>query len=807
MKRARITLSVASLVLVFVASPGFALDERGYRLPPKEIVDIVDAPAPPQAVVSPAGDVVLLVGVEMYPPISLLAQPIHRLAGVRISAALGARQRTMRYTGIRIQPIEGGPSRTVALPAGSRIGLPSFSHDGKRFAFARDVADGVELWVGDAKTGEARAVPRLRLNDVLGAPFEWEKGDGTLLVRTVPAGRGAAPAAPEAPAGPVVQEAAGKTSQMATFQDLLSSDRDEALFEHYARTQIARVDASSLRVGNVGAPEFWLGVEPSPDGRFLLTTRLKTPFSWRVPYPLFARAVEVRDGSGMSIATVADLPVSDEVPRQGVPTGPRSVGWQPLVSATLVWAEALDGGNPVTKVPHRDRLMALAAPFASPAREVLKLRQRFTGVWWAGKPDVALLRENDRDRRWTSTWLVNLSAPEGAKVVFERSVNDAYKDPGDPVLEERGRGERLMRMDGDAIFLAGAGASAEGDRPFLDRFDLATSKFERLFRSPGDAYERFVSFAGGGTRSAVVRRESPAEPPNLWVVDLSTGGKRKLTDEKDPHPRLSGVIRERLSYRRADGVNLTGTLYLPPGVAPGTPGPVLIWAYPLEYSDADTAGQVRGSTQTFLRLVAPSPLFLVARGYAVLMDATMPVLGDPETVNNTYVEQIKASAKAAVDELVRRGVADPARIVVAGHSYGAFMTANLLAHTNLFAAGIARSGAYNRTLTPFGFQTERRTYWEAPDLYAKVSPFTVADRIKKPLLLIHGMADNNSGTFPIQSERLFEAIRGNGGTARLVMLPHEAHGYRARESVLDTLAEMIDWADRWTKSPPAAAAK
>lgn len=794
------TAAAISLLFVF-ALP--ARSEKAYRLPPKEIVEIVDAPAPPQTVVSPSGDVVLLVGVELYPPLSLLAQPIHRLAGVRISAALGARQRTTRHTGIRIQPVDGGPARAVTLPAGSRIGLPSFSLDGKKFAFTRDLANGVELWVGDARTGAVRAVPRLQLNDVLGSPFEWEKGSGTLLVRAVPAGRGAPPAAPEVPREPIVQETAGKTSQMATFQDLLASADDEALFAYYARTQVARVDASSLHVEPVLEPEFWLGVEPSPDGRYLLTTRLKAPFSWRVPFQLFARTVQIRDASGTLVVTVSDLPVSDEVPRQGVPAGPRSVTWKPLVPATLFWAEALDGGNPVTKVPHRDRLMELDSPFPLPAREVLKIKQRFAGIWWTAKPGVALVRENDRDRRWTTTWLVDLSAPEGARALFERSVNDAYSDPGEPVLERRGRGERIMRMDGDAIYLAGSGASPEGDRPFLDRFDLVTGKSDRLFRSAGDAYERFMAFAGGGTRSVVVRGESPTEPPNLWLVDLSGGGRKKLTDEKDPHPRLSRVLRERLSYKRADGVTLTGTLYLPPDAKPGTPGPTLIWAYPLEYSDADTAGQVRGSTRTFLRLVAPSPLFLVLEGYAVLMDATMPVLGDPETVNDTYVEQITSSAKAAVDELVRRGVADPARIVVGGHSYGAFMTANLLAHTDLFAAGIARSGAYNRTLTPFGFQTERRTYWEAPDLYAKVSPFAHADRIRKPILLIHGMADNNSGTFPIQSERLFEAIRGNGGTARLVLLPHEAHGYRARESVLDTLAEMIDWADRWAKNRTA----
>lgn len=128
------------------------------------------------------------------------------------------------------------------------------------------------------------------------------------------------------------------------------------------------------------------------------------------------------------------------------------------------------------------------------------------------------------------------------------------------------------------------------------------------------------------------------------------------------------------------------------------------------------------------------------------------------------------------------------------------MTANLLAHSDLFRAGIARSGAYNRTLTPFGFQSERRTFWEAPEMYAKVSPFWYADKIKEPILLIHGEADNNQGTFPIQSERMFAAIRGNGGTARLVMLPLEAHGYAAKESTEHTLFEMVQWFDKWVKN-------
>jgi dipeptidyl aminopeptidase/acylaminoacyl peptidase len=401
---------------------------------------------------------------------------------------------------------------------------------------------------------------------------------------------------------------------------------------------------------------------------------------------------------------------------------------------------------------------------------------------------------------------VRLGSSEPPKVIFDLSVNDAYKNPGAPVFETRPDGERVLLQDGDRIYLAGAGASESGDRPFLDRLDLKTLEKTRLFRCGETGYEQFMAFAGGSRESILVHAESRTDPPNIFLVDVRSGKRRRVTDFPDRTPRVTRMSKQLVKYSRKDGVALSGTLYLPPDYKAGTRLPLLIWAYPLEYSDADTAGQVRGSTRTYTRLFGASPIFFALHGYAVLNDATMPVVGDPETVNNTYVEQITESARAAIDKLDAMGVVDPKRVCVAGHSYGAFMTANLLAHSDLFAAGIARSGAYNRSLTPFGFQTERRSYWEATDLYTKISPFTYADRIKKPLLLIHGEADDNSGTFPIQSERLFEAIRGNGGTARLVLLPNEAHGYRARESILDTLAEMLDWADRYVKNAGAAAA-
>jgi dipeptidyl aminopeptidase/acylaminoacyl peptidase len=481
------------------------------------------------------------------------------------------------------------------------------------------------------------------------------------------------------------------------------------------------------------------------------------------------------------------------------------VDWQPLKPATLVWVEALDGGDPLRKVPHREKVMRLAAPFTETPAEVFRVKNRFTSVAWTAKEDEALLTEFDRDRRWRTVSLVSLAASAPAsKVLFDLSSNDAYKDPGAPVFDRRPDGQRVVLQDGDSIYLAGQGATESGNRPFLDRMSLATLKTDRLFRCAEKSYEQFASFAGASRDSILIRAESKTDAPNFFLVDLRSGSRKAVTDSPDTTPQVTRMSKELLRYNRKDGVALSGTLYLPPDYKSGTRLPLLIWAYPLEYSDAETAGQVRGSPNAYTRLNGATPIFFALHGYAVLNDATMPVIGDPETVNNTYIEQITESALAAIEKLDSMGVIDPKRVCVGGHSYGAFMTANLLAHTELFAAGIARSGAYNRSLTPFGFQTERRSYWEATELYTKISPFAHADKIKKPLLLIHGEADDNSGTFPIQSERLFEAIRGNGGTARLVLLPSEAHGYRARESILHTLAEMLDWADRYVRDGGAS---
>jgi dipeptidyl aminopeptidase/acylaminoacyl peptidase len=594
---------------------------------------------------------------------------------------------------------------------------------------------------------------------------------------------------------------------MPTFPDLLASPRDEDLFEHFATSQLARVDADTGEVEQIGAPALITAADASPDENFLLVAAVRRPFSYRVPYDYFTRRTEVWDTAGRRVATVADLPISDEVPRQGVPTGPRNIAWQPLHGARLLWTEALDGGDPRAKVPHRDKIMALAAPFHASPGEVMTVQHRLTDLEWLAAQDQALVTEYDRDRRWRTTSLVDLTKPESSrKVLFDLSINDAYGDPGRPLTVTRPDGVTTILQDGDSLYLMGQGAAPEGSRPFLDKLDLGTGRKERLFHCSEHAYELPLGFVGDSRGTILIEGESRTGPPNVFTIDLSSGKRTKLTDYRDPAPRLSAARKELIHYRRGDGVPLSGTLYLPADYQDGTRLPLIVWAYPLEYSDPGTAGQVRTSPDMFPRVIGPSELFFVLQGYALLDNATMPVVGDPETMNDTFIEQIAASARAAIETLDERGVIDPRRVGVAGHSYGAFMTANLLAHTDLFAAGIARSGAYNRSLTPFGFQRERRSYWEATDLYTRVSPFAHAHKINEPILLIHGEADNNTGTFPIQSERLFQAIAGNGGTARLVLLPHESHGYLARESVHHVAAEMLEWADRYIKNRPGSAA-
>lgn len=791
----------AVLAVLAAALVPCAAGQEPYKMPPKEVVDILDAPPTPSVTMSPAGDTMLLVERESMPSIAYLSEPILRIAGMRITPAYNSRQVLSFSTGLALKDMKTGLVRRVALPEGVKFTFPAFSPDGARVAFLRYVEGGVELWALDVKAGTAKALTGPVVNAVLGG-LDWAPDGRRVLVSLVPEGRGQAPLAPRVPVGPEVQVSGGKEAKVATYQDLLKNAFDEVLFDHYAASQTALVDAATGEVRRIGKPGIYDTLAVSPSQRYLYVGRIKRPYSYALPADGFAHSLEVWDLDGNLVKVVADLPTEEGVPINGVPTGPRNVGWMTHEPETLVWAEALDGGDPKKDAPFRDRWVSLDAPFAAEPKELFKLKERAAGLQYFAAPGKVLASQSEWKRSWRTTFLVDLADPAAAPVtVWDLSARDSYKNPGRPVTTILKTGERVILQDKDWIYLSGAGSSPQGDHPFLDRMNLKTLKVERLWQCQDPAYETFVDFAGASRTKFITSYESKTEPPNYCLFDLKTKKRSALTDFKDPAPQLTGLRKERITYKRAiDGLELSGTLYLPPGYKDGTRLPVVIWAYPLEYDTAATAGQVRGSVNRFTFFRGTSQLFFLTQGYAVLDNAEMPVVGTPETVNDTFVPQIVSNAEAAIRKLDEMGVGDPKRVGVGGHSYGAFMTANLLAHCDLFAAGIARSGAYNRTLTPFGFQSERRTLWEATDTYVKMSPFMFADKIKTPLLMIHGMADNNSGTFPIQSERLFAALKGFGATARFVYLPYESHGYSARESVLDVLAEMIEWFDIHVKN-------
>ncbi|MCJ7487783.1 MAG: prolyl oligopeptidase family serine peptidase [Candidatus Aminicenantes bacterium] len=798
MKKTAVRLAV--LCAAFLAFVPVLTAQEPYKLPPKEVVDIVDAPPTPMVSMSPAGDVMALIDRESMPSIAYLSEPILRIAGMRITPALNSRQVLSFSTGISLKDMKSGQVRKIALPEGFKFTSPSWSPDGMTIALFRYVEGGVELWAIDVKAGTAKALTPAIVNAVLGR-IEWLPDGRRLVVSLIPDGRGPAPVAPRVPKGPEIQVSGGEEAKVATYQDLLKNSFDEVLFDYYATSQTAIVDAASGDIRKVGKPGIFDSISVSPAMDYILVEQIKRPYSYSLPARGFAHSVEIWNVDGGLVKILADLPTEENVPINGVPKGPRGVNWMTHKPATLIWTEALDEGDPKKTVPFRDRYLTLDAPFAGEPGEVLKLKERAAGISYFATPGKALASQSEWKRSWRTTFLVDLANPSAAPVtVWDLSMRDNYKNPGRPVTTNLKTGERVILQDKDWIYLAGSGSSPKGDHPFLDRMNVRTLKVERLWQCQDPAYETFVDFVGASRTKLITSYETKTDPPNYYLYDLKTKKRTALTEFKDPAPQLTGIQRERITYKRADGLELSGTLYLPPGHKPGTRLPVVVWAYPMEYDSAAVAGQIRGSVNRFTFFRGTSQLFFVTQGYAVLDNAQMPVVGDPQTVNDTFVQQIVSNAEAAIRKLDTMGVGDPKRVGVGGHSYGAFMTGNLLAHCDLFAAGIARSGAYNRTLTPFGFQSERRTLWEAPETYIKMSPFMNADKINEPILLIHGMADNNSGTFPIQSERLFAALKGFGTTARFVYLPYESHGYSARESVLHVLAEMFEWFDRYVKN-------
>jgi len=764
----------------------------------------------PWVFASPTGEHLLLADHESYPPLAELAADKHRLAGMVVDPTTNGFHNQRGMSSLRVVSSRGGETTPIELPADLEVLEIDWAADGKRFALAVEHDDHIGLWVGDTE-GKIVELEGVVLNPLMGATMQWMPDQARLLVRQVPR-RGGPPPRPSIPAGPQILEGDGASKARSTYEarNLLETAHDDALFDYYATCELAIVDPDAGTSKTIGAPAVYSNASVSPDGEYLLVERLVGPWSHAVPYWRFAEELEVWETSGKVVAAVVQRPVAEEVPTAGVRTGPREVSWRATAPHTLFWLEALDGGDPMRKAKHRDRLMRLPAPFSGEPQEVYRAKHRVQS-WtsWMAEGDTLILVERERIRRWQYTSLLNVGTGK-ARPWYDRNESDSYNAPGWPVPRQLPNGRWVVAQQGDAVFFRGRGATPEGARPFLDLRDINSGKAERLYRGRADHYESFVAFAGDDEHF-VMRSESAAEVPNYYLATLGETVKAPkgeavrehsmapITRFEDPTPQLREIETRIVRYKRKDGVPLSFKLRLPPGYKEGDRVPTVLHAYPLEYSSAAMAGQVRGSSQRFARFRGPSHLFFLLQGYAVLEDTAMPMIGDPERTYDTFVEQLVADAEAAVAKAVEIGVADPERIGVIGHSHGGLMVANLLAHTDLFAAGIARSGSYNKTNQPFGFQAERRSLFDARDVYIQVSPTFFADKVNEPILIIHGAADANPGTLTPQSEVFFEAVRGAGGTARLVLLPEEDHSYRARENIEHTLWEQLRWFDRYLK--------
>ncbi|NET38497.1 MAG: S9 family peptidase [Cyanothece sp. SIO1E1] len=786
-----------------------AIAQVTWQDPPEPIAAMLDAPRNPAVFISPNNQWMIEFERSPLPPLSDLAEPGVAIAGIEINPQTREPRRSSYYHGMAIRKLGSDQATPVILPPNPRIRNLRWSPDSKRLAFTLTLAEGIELWVLDMASAKAQRLTEPVLNAVYGNPCRWLPGDQGLICKLVPTTLESPPVAPLVPAGPSVEENLGRTAPARTYTNLLQGPHDEALFEHYFQSVLAHVSLTGDRT-LLSPPALINRASPSPDGQWILLSTFHRPFSYQVPLSRFPIRIEVLDRSGQPVYQIADLPLADDIPIafDAVRQGRRQVGWRADQAATLYWVEALDQGNPQQDVPWRDRVQTLAAPFTGEPQLLWQSALRFRGITW-GHRALALVRELWYDTRKLRIWQINPADSTVAPKLFnERNFQDAYSHPGDPITAPGPFGWQtlLLSPDGESLYLNGKGASPDGVFPFLDQFNLKTGEQKRIWQAQAPYYERVEQLLDNQAQQFITRQQSQTEPPNYWLRQAGAEPGMPLTQVTDPLPWYSNVSKELVRYQREDGVELSATLYLPPNYSPTQDGPLptLLWAYPEEHKSRETANQITVSENTFSRPTRTSVLFLLTQGYAVLSGPTMPIIGEADAEpNDTYVEQLVASAQAAVDYLVARGIADRDRLAIGGHSYGAFTAANLLAHSDLFRAGIAYSGAYNRSLTPFGFQGEQRNFWDATDTYIQISPFTHAADIKAPLLLVHGADDNNLGTYPIQSERLYEAMRGLGGTVRWVSLPFEGHGYRSREAVGHVLWEMVQWLDRYIKNVPS----
>jgi dipeptidyl aminopeptidase/acylaminoacyl peptidase len=786
----------------------YAQQNLVYQLPPKEILDLADARRPPVKLVTQDNKFILFLERPVYKTLEELMGEELKLAGLRINPNSFDNSRASYFNNIIVTEISTGKSVPLSnLPAGYNIAYPTVSPSNKLLAFCNATPSGLELWVLNISTGVAKKICDAILNASFGSPIQWSsddkyifiksKGTKTKLVQNKPM-----------PIGPAIQESEGKKAPARTFQDMLKNKNDEDVFDYYTTSSIQKIDIVSGMKQEVMPNRNYVSIDLSPDAKYILTYELNRPYSYTLPYSRFAYKVNVYDASnGALVSNIIDKGLQDKVSIafSSCQQGRRDVAWRADKPSTLYWIEAQDEGDPKKIVENRDFVYQLDAPFKGEGKFLTATKNRFEDIVW-GNETIAFVVDSWFQNRNTKTYKVNPSKEnKNPEVIFDRSSEDVYSDPGnfEQTKNQFGRMVLDISKDKSKLYLVGEGCSPEGNKTFIDEWDIITKKTKRLWRTDGkDTYEAIFALMDMEKKIILTSIESPDKFPNLYIRSIGNKSLKQITFLENPYKSFEGSTKQQIKYKREDGVELDANLYLPKGYDKTKQGPLplLMEAYPTEFKDASNAGQVKESPYRFVGFSWATPVYWVMRGYAVLQGTKFPIIGKgKEEPNDTYNEQLVANAKAAIKATADMGVVDPKRCAVMGHSYGAFMTANLLAHSDLFVAGIARSGAYNRTLTPFGFQAEERSYWEAEKVYHDMSPFNYADKIKGALLLIHGDADNNPGTFTLQSERLFQAVKGLGGKSRLVLLPYESHGYAARENIMHMLWEMDTWMEKHVK--------
>jgi len=796
------------LLTFFIGSSNTILkaqDNSAYQVPPKVIADLLLAPPTPGISVNGTAKYMLVMERNSYPTVEELGQPELKIAGLRINPLNASLTRQTYINRLVLKEIGTDKNLDIkGLPNNLSALNPTWNHAENKIAFFNVIANRVDVYVIDIATLSCKKINKTAANLVLGTTLIW-LDDANVLYKTNVNDPANVAKKPITPKGPTIQENLGKVAPSVTYQDLIKSPFDEYLFEYFTTVQL--VSNNNGVETKIGKPSILSSISVSPNKQYFLTRTLNKPFSYLVPAYGFAATVNITDLKGNTVNTLATLPSAENTPSgyDNVQNIARGFDWRNDVPASIVYAMPLDSGLIKKKVPFHDAVFVLDAPFTGAAKELFKTESRYSRTSW-GNDQVALVSEQLRSKQQYKVSLFN-SKNNTISTLYEGNSTDLYNNPGNPVTEKNNFGEEVIAVakDGQTIlFNNTTGASAKGDLPYLARFNLQTKSKEILWRCAEDCFEYVVDVLDINNLKVITRRETEKEVPNYYIrIGNTLAHTTQLTQFKNPYAGMDGVTKEKIKYKRKDGIDLTGDLYLPKGYNKEKDGPLptVIWAYPREFTNAADASQIRGNQHKFTMLSWASPVFYVTQGYAILDNAEMPIVATSpdKKPNDDFVNQLGLNAAAAIDKLVEMGVGDRNRMAVGGHSYGAFMTANLLAHTNLFKTGIARSGAYNRTLTPFGFQNEERTFWQAPQLYLEMSPFAFANKIKAPILMTHGEMDDNTGTFPINSERLYAAIKGHGGTARFVYLPYEAHSYRGRENVLHLLYEQGRWLDKYLK--------